>query len=560
MNESLETGTGLRSARRRAWWAAVISMVLFAPVAAAILGKAPTENRQVGGWLGLSVVLALSHVGVLWRLARRPDPVGGGLAVGTGWLSIFVIGMFFLTPIGRYSALMMLSVPFVGVSVLTYVVGLIAAQRVLILAGGRIQRTAAEGREARRAEGAVMAPVVSALLWAALLLGSVVVKHVGERQQKMTHERMRAVERAATHPVPPPLERLWKVELLPGARRTPTTPSRPVLGPDGTVYVALDAALVAVAPSGEVKWRNTAVQTMSVPAAVARDGTIYVGGRNGTLYAARPDGTLQWAVSIAAPSRTFVALPRPAVGVDGTIYVGVTLRGHDRPKNSPLTAVAPDGTVRWQVEMGRGLNDAIIPTAEGGVYVVGNGDISEILARVDANGTIRFRRELPPGWSGPHGPVAARDGTIYIAHQGEVLAVRPSDSTITRIGTGDSYMNALLVADDGTLFTATRKTIVARGSDGRERWTHDIARLSDDETVNGFELGSDRRLIVSTAYRVVMLDANDGSELAEYAPTSDRGNRSPSHGLHWSSRPAVSAEGTIYVVDAYYRLHALRPK
>lgn len=541
-------------------------MVLFAPGVAGTIGLLTTNNGRATWWVGLSVVLALSHLGVLWRLARHPDPIGGGLAVGAGWLNIFVIGMFLLlTRVGQYIALVMLSVLPFGIFFLAYVVGLIAVQRVMILAGSRIQRTAAGEREARRAERAVTVPVISALLWGALFLGGVLANHLSERHQKLTQERLRAAERAVAHPAPPPLERRWEVELVPGTRGLPRVPSPAVLGPDGTIYVALDTALVAVAPSGEVKWRNSAIQTMSTPAAVAPKGTIYVAGRNGSLYAVRPDGTLDWALSISERVSGSAELSPPAVGNDGTIYVGDVLGSYDeRNSPPPLTAVVPNGTVRWRTKIGRGVKGVILPTPDAGVYVVGAGrsyhGTPDTLLGLDAKGAIRFRRALWPLKSGSAGPVAARDGTLYIARHGEVIAVRPPDSAITSIASKPGSLSAPIIRDDGVLFTSDGTTMIAREPSGRERWRHDVARLAEGEAVKGFALGSGQRVIVSTAHRVVVVDADNGRELADYAPTIDRGNRPPSPRLIGLSAPVVAADGTIYVVDANYRLYALGAK
>jgi hypothetical protein len=51
--------------------------------------------------------------------------------------------------------------------------------------------------------------------------------------------------------------------------------------------------------------------------AVGGDGTIYVGSRDYKLYAISPDGTLQWSF----PTSHYVE-SSPAIGGDGTIYVG----------------------------------------------------------------------------------------------------------------------------------------------------------------------------------------------------------------------------------------------
>lgn len=410
-----------------------------------------------------------------------------------------------------------------------------------------------------------MAPVASVLLLGALWVGVVVTKQLGERRQRLAHERLRAAQRAAAHPAPPPLERRWEVQLVPGAPRNPTMPTPPVVGPDGTIYVALDTALVAVAPSGEVKWRNTAIQTMSLPAAVAPNGTIYVAGRNGSLYAVRPDGTLEWALSVSERG-VRAELHGPAVGNDGTIYVGDMLGSYDdRSSPPPLTAVSPNGTVRWRTQIGRGVGDVILPTPDGGLYVVGEGrnyhGTPDTLFGLDATGAIRFRHALSPLKSGSAGPVAGRNGTVYIARHGEVIAVRPPDSALKGIPSKIGYLNAPVIRDDGVVFTSDGPTIVAREPDGRTRWVHDLVRLGDGEHSKGIALVSDgRRLVVSTSYRVVVLDADNGRELADYAPTINRANRAPEPRLQSPSRPAVAADGTIYVVDAHYRLYAIRSR
>jgi outer membrane protein assembly factor BamB len=51
--------------------------------------------------------------------------------------------------------------------------------------------------------------------------------------------------------------------------------------------------------------------------AIGSDGTIYVGSCDNKLYAIKPDGTLKWSF----PTGYWV-FSSPAIGSDGTIYVG----------------------------------------------------------------------------------------------------------------------------------------------------------------------------------------------------------------------------------------------
>ncbi|MEW6659475.1 MAG: PQQ-binding-like beta-propeller repeat protein [Thermodesulfobacteriota bacterium] len=83
--------------------------------------------------------------------------------------------------------------------------------------------------------------------------------------------------------------------------------------------LVLAAAPAAAAP-GDLKWAlTTGGPVMSSPA-VGADGTIYVGSEDEHLYALNPDGSLKWACNLGG-FRNFI-ISSPAVGPDGTIYFG----------------------------------------------------------------------------------------------------------------------------------------------------------------------------------------------------------------------------------------------
>ena len=88
-------------------------------------------------------------------------------------------------------------------------------------------------------------------------------------------------------------------------------------------------------PDGRVRWAFEAdVTNLWWRPALATDGTIYVHGSEGFVFALSPDGGLKWATKV-----NWYAYVPPAVGPDGTIYVGSIQR---------ITALNPDGTQRWQ--------------------------------------------------------------------------------------------------------------------------------------------------------------------------------------------------------------------
>ncbi len=112
--------------------------------------------------------------------------------------------------------------------------------------------------------------------------------------------------------------------------------------------------------------------------AIGADGTIYVGGAasdnaNNALYAVNPDGTVKWTFQTG----NFVA-SSPAISADGTIYVGSA--------DDNLYAINPNGTEKW-------------------VFATG----SEILfssPAIGADGTIYIGSESSPGLFAIGGPAA----------------------------------------------------------------------------------------------------------------------------------------------------------
>ena len=128
----------------------------------------------------------------------------------------------------------------------------------------------------------------------------------------------------------------------------------PALGPDGTVYVGapnfppgpnpdsgISGKLYAVNPDGTQKWVFTLDKYSSTSSpALGPDGTVYVGATNGQLYALSPlDGTQKWAFHTGG-----TIFSCPALGQDGTVYVGAS--------DGKLYAVNPDGTQKWAFTTG----------------------------------------------------------------------------------------------------------------------------------------------------------------------------------------------------------------
>ena len=111
--------------------------------------------------------------------------------------------------------------------------------------------------------------------------------------------------------------------------------------------------------NGTQKWKFSAGQFWRSGVTVAPDGTIYAlandvpagGIFDGNIYAVNPNGTQKWKFKL--PDLGIFDggfYPSPALGDDGTIYVG--------SDDGNLYAINPNGTQKWKFTTGGGLESS----------------------------------------------------------------------------------------------------------------------------------------------------------------------------------------------------------
>jgi hypothetical protein len=115
------------------------------------------------------------------------------------------------------------------------------------------------------------------------------------------------------------------------------------VGPDGTVYVTddenvtVEARMYALTPDGGLKWVVSGAGGAR-PIAFGPDGTIYTGAYG--LTALNPDGTVKW----QGPSEARILLVGPSVGPDGNIYAADNTRWGE---GLGAFCVDPEGNLLW---------------------------------------------------------------------------------------------------------------------------------------------------------------------------------------------------------------------
>lgn len=139
----------------------------------------------------------------------------------------------------------------------------------------------------------------------------------------------------------------------------------PVIGPDGTIYVgalvreaSLFGALFAFSPTGFREWRHDLPEIPLAPPALSWNGSLYL-GIGGFVYAVALDGTRQW--TFESDSASFGFVSAPAVGGDGTIYIGSA--------GGAWYALDPAGTLKWRAQTNGASTAPAI--GSGGVLYVG---------------------------------------------------------------------------------------------------------------------------------------------------------------------------------------------
>jgi outer membrane protein assembly factor BamB len=190
---------------------------------------------------------------------------------------------------------------------------------------------------------------------------------------------------------------------------------------------------------GDQKWAFSPGFAIVGSPAIGADGTIYVGADNGFLYAVTA-GSQKWLYNANIIGSS------PAVGPDGTIYVGSW--------DGKLYAVNPDGSQKWAFSkpFSSSIESSPAIGADGTIYV-GLG-VTELNA-INPDGS--FKWAFATGNLIQSSPAVGADGTIYVGSRDyKLYAINPNNSLKWAFTTGD-YINysSPAVGPDGTVYVGS---------------------------------------------------------------------------------------------------------
>ncbi len=350
---------------------------------------------------------------------------------------------------------------------------------------------------------------------------------------------------------------------------------------DGTAYIGLHsgtlfalrdprdgnqlAARWSFHPPGGSSWHATP--------AIGNDGTVYVGfstnsstpQSEGALYALRaPESGMEprvaWSVDLGPGRQT----SSPTIGPDGTIYA---VAGEGR-----LSAVDPDGRVRWTAQTGTVLKSSPALGPDGTVYVPSmNGKLYAVSPPRDPSvrsGQVKWAFRFaeypgsgpavtaPPPPSGADGigtgasPTIAPDGMVYIgANNSNFYAISPAGKLVwlfeAEREVAGIWSTAALSADNRTLYFGANKggIYAVDRATGELRWQFRMV----GSVYSSLALGRDGVLYTgSTIGHLLAMDSATGRLVSDYdagAPI-------------WTA-PAIRPDGTLLVADRKGRVMLL---
>ena len=275
--------------------------------------------------------------------------------------------------------------------------------------------------------------------------------------------------------------------------------------------------------------------------AIGADGTIYVGSTigDGNLYAVNSDGTQKW-VFAGVSADPFGSAP--AIGTDGTIYVSSL--------SHSIYAVTDNGasaTQKWKFATGGEVFSSPAISADGNTIYVGSDDYN-LYALNAADGSLKWK--FTTGNSVGSSPAISADGkTVYVGStDGNIYAVNSASGTEKwAFATGNSYSSPAIGAD-GTIYIGSDDdnlyALTDNGTKATQKWKFATGWAIEFSSP---AIGADGTIYVgSQDANLYAINPADGTQKWAFATESEV-----------DSSPAIGADGTIYAGSADDYLYAV---
>jgi len=290
-----------------------------------------------------------------------------------------------------------------------------------------------------------------------------------------------------------------------------------------------------------LKWSYATEHSIGSSPAIGSDGTIYVGGDgvyfggsyDNKLYAIEPDGTLKWSYATEGAIHS-----SPAIGPDGTIYVGGDGPG---PIVHYLYAINPDGSLKWRYATCTGCVILSSPAigSDGTIYV---GSRDQKIYAINPNGTLKW--SYTTEGTVDSSPAIDSEGTIYVGSGDyELYAINPDGTLKWSFATGDPVVSSPAIGSGGTIYVGSNdQKIYAINSDGTLKWSYPTGGA----VVSSPAISLDGTIYAGSQDNKLYALNPDGTLKWTYTT-----------GYMIDSSPAIDANGIIYIGSYDCNLYAI---
>jgi len=292
--------------------------------------------------------------------------------------------------------------------------------------------------------------------------------------------------------------------------------------------MSFNASIGSTTPPTGLKWKFKTGGIVQSSPAVGYDGTIYVGSSDGYLYAVNPDGTLKW--KFMAKGEIWSS---PTVGSDGTVYIG--------SDDFHVYAVNSNGTQKWKYITGSYVESTPALSADGTIYF---GSYDNNFYALNKNGTLKWGldAELPIKSS----PSVNMLGIIYIgAPDAALYSISPLGDINWWFDTNDAIFSKPALGNDGTIYIGSNdKALYAVNIDGSYKWHF----ITGDCIQSSPAVGDDGTIYFGSFDGYLYALNDDGTLKWKFRTTN----------AVYSS-PAVATDGTVYVGSDDFKVYAVNP-
>jgi len=296
------------------------------------------------------------------------------------------------------------------------------------------------------------------------------------------------------------------------------------------------------AQTNSVKWSYGTEDPVWSSPAIGTDGTIYVGCGDlhdiddiNYLYALNADGSLKWSYTIPGEVHS-----SPAIGADGTVYVGSAVASHTG-NTGKLYAINPDGSLKWSYTAAKVMVSSPAIAADGTIYV---GWESGKLYAFNPGGSLKWSYTAG---SGVGSPAIGVDGTVYVGcFNSNLYAINPDGSLKWSFAAGGNvHRTSPAIGVDGTIYVGSDDhNLYAINPNGSLKWSYTTGWFARSSPA----IGADGTVYVGSIDNKLYAINPDGSLKWTYT-TGD---------FVWSS-PAIGADGTVYVGSFDDNFYAINP-